>query len=369
MLYLIAILGLSLLIFVHELGHFLSAKAFGMRAEKFYIGFPPAAVKKKIGETEYGIGVVPLGGYVKISGMTREEELPEDVVPRAYYSRPIWQRVITIAAGSAMNVLLAMILFVIFWMQGVPEIEGTTVVAAVQEDSGASRAGLEPGDEILAVDSLEAGSDLEGFRTYLREHPDTAVTLTVERDGQRLTLPATIGSTGGGFLGVIFPATVGANEEARDGLLGVVFDARQTGTTAVPFTSALEHALDDTVMITGLIFAAFRELFASGGEELASPIGIVAFSSETIKLGWEVYLRVLGFISIQLAILNMLPLLPLDGGHVLFNIIEKVRGRPVNREAFERISFVGLMLFVIIFVIGFMNDIERLVGPGFRLEP
>lgn len=350
MFYLIAILGLSLLIFIHELGHFMAAKAFGMRAEKFYIGFPPAAIKKKIGETEYGIGVVPLGGYVKISGMNREEELAEEYVPRAYYSKPIWQRVVTISAGSAMNVVLAVILFFIFYLPAQPVYDYS--VKEVVDNTGASRAGLQAGDHILAVDGVFY-DDIVGLQTAIQERPYTAVTLTIERDGQSLDLPATIG----------------ANGETGLGQLGIYWDRQQTGTFKYSIPEAASNAFGDIGTITRLIFDAFGQLFADRGKELASPIGIVAYSSQTIELGWDVYLRVLGFISIQLAILNMLPLLPLDGGHVLFNLIEKVRGKPVNREAFERVSFVGLMLFVIIFAIGFANDISRLIGPGFRLTP
>lgn len=350
MLILIAILGLSLLIFIHELGHFLAAKAFGMRAEKFYIGFPPAAIKKKIGETEYGIGVIPLGGYVKISGMTREEEIPEEVIPRAYYSKPIWQRVITISAGSAMNVLLAILFFFIFHLQPVPIYDYS--VREIIEDSGASQAGLQPGDEILAIDGVFY-EDIIDLQTAIQERPDTAVTLTIERGGGRLEQPVTIGT----------------NSDTGRGQLGIYWDRTEIGETELSVPEAATSSVTDIGMIARLVFDAFSQVFADRGEQLASPIGIVAFSSETIKLGWDVYLRVLGFISIQLAILNMLPLLPLDGGHVLFNVIEKIMGRPLNREAFERISFVGLMLFVILLAVGFMNDIQRLIGPGFRLEP
>lgn len=346
----IAILGLSLLILVHELGHFLAAKAFGMRAEKFYIGFPPAAIKKKIGETEYGIGFVPLGGYVKISGMTREEELPEDVIPRAYYSKPIWQRVITIAAGSAMNVLLAIVLLFIFWIQPQPIYDYP--VQEVLENSGASSAGIEPGDELLAIDGIYY-DDYFDLQTVLKENPDTPVILTIERDGRELELPATIGT----------------NEDTGDGQLGILPDRVQTGTEQFSVPEAISKTFSDVVMVTSLVFVAFRDIFVDRGDQLASPIGIVAFSAETIELGWHVYLYVLSFISLQLAILNMLPLLPLDGGHVLFNFIEKVRGKPVNREAFERISFIGLMLFVILLFVGFTNDIGRIFGPGFGIEP
>ena len=151
----IAILGIGFLIFVHELGHFLAAKAFGMRAEKFYIGFPPAALKRKFGETEYGIGVIPLGGYVKISGMTREEKVPEDLKSGAFYSKPVWKRIIVVSAGAAMNLLLAFILFFVFYWQAVPEYENTNTIALVQADSGAEHAGLQVGDKLLGVRSEE----------------------------------------------------------------------------------------------------------------------------------------------------------------------------------------------------------------------
>jgi regulator of sigma E protease len=354
MLIVIAILGLGFLILIHELGHFLAAKAFGMRAEKFYLGFPPAAVKKKIGETEYGIGFVPLGGYVKISGMNHEEDLPEDVKPRAYYAKPIWQRVIVISAGAAMNLLLAILLFFIFFWQGLPEYRATVAVAAVQTDSGAERAGVKPGDKLLAVDGV--GSDNpEALRNELRSRPGQPVTLLIERDGSQMTLSATIGR----------------NDDTGEGILGVVFDAELIGRHSLPVTEAATRAVSDVKFITGEVFLVIKNLFISeqSREELSSPIGIVAFSSQTIELGWGYYLRILGFISLQLAIFNLLPLLPLDGGHVLFNVIEKIKGSPIRREVFERVSVIGLMLFAMLFLIGLMNDIQRLMGPGFEIQP
>jgi len=353
MLIIIAILGLGFLILIHEFGHFITAKAFGMRAEKFYIGFPPAAVKKQIGETEYGIGFVPLGGYVKISGMTREEELPDDVKPRAYVAKPIWQRIVVISAGAAMNLLFALLLFFVFYWQGIPEYQATAAVATVQADSGAERAGLQPGDILLSVDGVSSDNAQE-LRDELRSHPDQQVTLLVEREGQQLTLPATIGRSDSG-----------------EGLLGIVFEAQLVGRHTLPVTEAFTSALSDVKFITGEVFIAIKNLFISeqSREELTSPIGIVAFSSQTIELGWGFYLRILGFISLQLAIFNMLPLLPLDGGHVLFNILEKIKGSPVRREVFERVSVIGLMLFAILFLFGLMNDIQRLAGPGFQIQP
>ncbi len=354
MLIAISILGIGLLILIHELGHFLAAKAFGMRAEKFYLGFPPAALKKKMGETEYGIGFIPLGGYVKISGMTREEELPEDIKPRAYVAKPVWQRVVVISAGAAMNLLLAFLLFFAFYWHGIPEYQATTTVSAIQADSGAERAGLQPGDQLLAVDGVSSGEP-DALRSELRTHPDQQVTLTIERDGSQMTLPA----------------SVGRQESTGEGLLGVVFESEYVGIHSLPFSEAVKLALSDIKFITGEVFIAIKNLFVSqeSRDELASPIGIVAISSQTIELGWGFYLRVLGFISLQLAIFNLLPLLPLDGGHVLFNIIEKIKGSPVKREVFERVSAIGLMLFVVLFLMGLMNDVQRLLGPGFQIQP
>ncbi|MBE3066461.1 MAG: site-2 protease family protein [Chloroflexi bacterium] len=351
---LIAILGIGLLILVHELGHFLAAKAFGMRAEKFYLGFPPAAFKKQIGETEYGVGFVPLGGYVKISGMTREEDIPDDVRPRAYYAKPVWQRVIVISAGAAMNVILAVLMFFIFYWQALPEYQATTAVAAIQADSGAAAAGIQPSDNLLSINGVGA-ADNQAMRDELKSHPDEPVRVVLEREGQTITVTA----------------NVGRNPDTGEGLLGVVFDAQRVGTRDIPATEALRHSLGDIRFITVEVFAAIKSLFVSSESrgEITSPIGIVAISSQTIELGWGIYLRVLGFISLQLAIFNLLPLLPLDGGHVVFNILEKVKGSPIRKEVFERVSFVGLALFATLFIMGLFNDIQRLLGPGFSIQP
>lgn len=350
---LISIIGIGLLIFVHELGHFLAAKAFGMRAEKFYIGFPPAIVSKKMGETEYGIGFIPLGGYVKITGMTREEDVPDEAVDRAYYSKPTWQRIVVVSAGAAMNLVLAFLLFFIFYWQFIPDIENTNTVSLVQEGSGAAEAGLQPDDKLLAIDGV-ATADPVVLRDQLQSRPDEEVTLLIERDGEQ----------------ILVNAHIGVQEETGKGLLGVGFHGQQVGTLEIPLSEAVSNAAGDIPFITREVFTVLKELFTENGlDQIASPIGIVAISSETIKLGWGIYIRVLGFISLQLAILNLLPLLPLDGGHVVMNLVEKLKGSPVRKQVYEKISAVGLIIFVTLFVIALMNDVERLMGPGFGLEP
>ncbi len=342
------------MILIHEAGHFLAAKAFGMKAEKFYLGFPPALVKKQMGETEYGVGFIPLGGYVKIMGMNREEDVPAELVPRAYYSRPVWQRVITISAGPVMNVVLALLLFFVFYYQAVPNYQPNTTITSVQAGSGADHAGLKPGDKVLAIGGLKT-SDPEQLRAELRSIPDQTVGIRVDRNGQILNLSA----------------TVGRNQDTGEGLLGIVFGADQVGTLSMPIGEAFRHAVSDIGFITKEIFVAIKSLFVSeqSRQDLTSPIGIVAVSSETLQMGWGIYIRVLGFISLQLAILNLLPLLPLDGGHVLFNLLEKIKGSPIRREVFERVSLVGLALFGVLFIMGISNDIQKLMGPGFGINP
>ena len=353
MLTLIAIVGIGLLILIHESGHFLAAKAFGMKAEKFYLGFPPAAIKKKIGETEYGVGVIPLGGYVKIMGMTREEEIAKTEEGRAYFAQPVWQRVITIAAGPAMNVLLAALLFFVFYYQGAPDIRPNTTIVSIVKSSAAQKAGLLPNDKIVSINGRTA--DAETFRNMLQAMPDQKITIIVKRKGGQLTFTPTLGR---------------APDDHSKGFLGIGFGQNVVGTLNFSLGASLKNAFLDVGSMTKEVFVAIKNLFISeqSRSQLTSPIGIVAISSQTISLGWGVYLRVLGFISLQLAILNLLPLLPLDGGHVLFNLLEKIKGSPIRRETFERVSFIGLALFAGLFILGLVNDVQRLLGPGFSIK-
>ncbi len=353
MLTFIAIVGIGLLILIHESGHFLAAKAFGMKAEKFYLGFPPAAIKKKMGETEYGVGVIPLGGYVKIMGMTREEEVAEGEEDRAYFARPVWQRVITISAGPAMNVLLAAILFFVFYYQGAPNYQPNNTIASIVKGSAAAQTGLQPGDKIISINGSSAGA--LAFRNMLRSMPDQKVTIIVARKGEQKTYMPTLGRD--------------PNDPSK-GFLGIGFGQDLVGTLNFSIGTSLKNAVLDVGSMTKEVFIAIKNLFISeqSRSQLTSPIGIVAISSQTISLGWGVYLRVLGFISLQLAILNLLPLLPLDGGHVLFNLLEKIKGSPIRRETFERVSFIGLALFAGLFILGLVNDVQRLLGPGFSIK-
>ena len=201
----VAVLGLALLIFVHELGHFLAAKSFHMRVERFYIGFPPAVIRRTWGETEYGIGAIPLGGFCKISGMTPEEKLPDDVVPRAYTSKPVWQRNVTIFAGPFMNFVAAVVIIFVFIQAGGMQAPSLTI-GQVVKGTPAAAARLQAGDRLVAGNGV-AFKDWNATTAFFESRPHQQVALTYRTPAGALrtvdvTLTTRPGAASKGFLGV-----------------------------------------------------------------------------------------------------------------------------------------------------------------------
>jgi regulator of sigma E protease len=397
----VAILGLGLLILVHELGHFVVSLALGMRPRRFYIGFPPAIWKTTRNGIEYGIGAVPLGGFVKIPGMHRPaavdvdtglgrvlgdapelggaanrlrgalaagdhdaardsvrvlrelvderelnpraasvaqrslDDLDDALGPDAYWRAATWKRVAAIVAGPAANILLALVLFTGLYMTSVGK--ATTTVDTVSVGSPAKTAGLQAGDRIVSIDGTAVQP--EDISRLITGSDGKPLVVVVERQGETVTLPPTAArQTDGAYrLGFIL---------AGEGL---------------PLPQAAGESIRLTRDVTGEIGAALGRLVTGEGrDQISSPVGIVQGSSDAAKQGTENFLFVLGLISLSIALLNLLPLLPLDGGHIVFAIAEGVRGRAVRREVYERVSVVGIGIVVLLFVIGLSNDIGRL---------
>jgi regulator of sigma E protease len=369
--WLITILGIMALIVLHELGHFAVAKAVGMRVERFSLFFPPKIVGIKRGETEYMIGAIPAGGYVKITGMNPEEieSLPPEVARRAYYTQPPWKRIVVILAGPGVNLLIA---FVLFWsvlfvgsMNGALTLEGvnpgvqtlkptTTTIGKVERDMPATGV-LRPGDRIVAVDGrpVSEGSAIEAISSHRCSgvavegcRGRTPVAVTVRRSGALLKLS-------------ILPRYSG---EAKRMLLGFEFEAptaKSFGALSAAGASAREMWAMTTQTFSGL-FKALTS--AKQRHQISSIVGISQVTEQAVAEGPGRALVVIGYVSLVLAVLNLLPFLPLDGGHVLWAVAEKLRGRRVSLTAMWRFSSVGIALLLFLVVNGFSNDIGRLGG-------
>ena len=395
---LIAIGGLALLVFIHELGHFLAARAVKMNPRRFYIGFPPAIVKMTRKGIEYGIGAIPLGGYVKIPGMHRPapsdvdmhfgraiEEAPELVtsvervkrplelgkivearntlpslaaaverselspVTRrsterglqelsdglgddAYWRAPAWKRIFVIFAGPGANLLFAIVLFTALFIStgGDP----TTTVDAVLQDHPAETAGLQAGDQVVAIDGIFVTA--AGIPQVINRSKGHKVRVIVSRDGKLVDLQP-------------------VQPKLEDGAYRLGFVLR--GRSLSP-PQAAWRSLRLTGLVTKEIGKSMSRLVTGQGrKDISSPVGIVRGSSTALQEGFERYLWVLGLISLSLALLNLLPLLPLDGGHIAFSIVEGIRGRAVGREVYERVSAVGIAVVLLLFFVGLSNDL------------
>jgi regulator of sigma E protease len=364
----LTILGIVLLIVLHELGHFTVAKLVGMRVERFSLFFPPTIFRVKRGETEYALGAIPAGGYVKITGMNPEEleDLDPEATRRAYYSQPPWKRIAVIVAGPGVNIAIAFLLFWAVLMSGningsislgnldpsLNPVKESTAVLQVEKGTPAE-ATLRQGDEILAVDGHR--QSLESARTAIAAHTcagalkndcraATPARLTIRRDGHTRTLS-------------IYPRY---NAEAHRMLVGVAFGSiKHFGVAAAAggSLSAMWHAT------TGTVTGFFKALSSSKTRhELHSIVGITEVAHETVVEGPGIALVFLGYISLVLAVINLFPFLPLDGGHVLWSVAEKVRGRRISLAAMYRYSTVGILLLAFLVINGVSNDIGRLGG-------
>jgi regulator of sigma E protease len=404
---LIAILGLAVLILLHEAGHFYVARAVGMSPRRFYIGFPPALVKVTRKGTEYGIGAIPLGGYVKIPGMHRpaasdvdvqfgpalreapqlvgpvarvkrpleagaldgaRDDLPEleaaveaaelspsarrlsvralnelrdGLAPDAYWRQRTSKRIAVIFAGPGMNLLIAVLLPAIAFMIGAPG-DTNRIVKRVDPNHPAARIGLRPSDEIVAVNGIPT-PNYKTLSRLIKGSGGRAITVTVLRHGMRLTLgPARPVKENGRYILGFEPGWE---------------------TVKLGFAAALSRSLGDNWRAAKATITFLPRLFTeSGRKNVSGPVGITDVSRQAVSLNFALYLEILGLISLSLAILNLLPLLPLDGGHILFSIIEGLRGRAVGREVYERVSALGIALFLVLMFIGLSNDLSRIGG-------
>ncbi len=393
--WLLVVAGFSALIILHEFGHFVVAKATGMRVERFFLFFPPKLVSVKRGETEYGIGTIPLGGFVKITGMNPEEleprdpeqdepreaglferiesvdqdagqgvsrpgePLPPELLERAYYNQPVWKRVVVIAAGPVVNILIAFVIL-FFLAFSLDQVTGPGLKVADLTTDSAAAGLLKPGDKVISIDGrtfddADGNERADEFRDQIGSHTcagqpsdgcraTTPVSIVVDRDGQRL------------------PLRVSPRYDPGAGqvLLGVRFEPTDITPIETP-SQAADYSVDTMWLITSKTVSAISRLFLpEQREQLSGPVGSSRALNEAIGFGAEEAFFILALISLSLGVINLFPFLPLDGGHIFWSLVEKIRGQRVPFSVIERASAVGFLLILMLFVIGLSNDLGRL---------
>lgn len=363
MTWLLAFAGFAMLIVLHELGHFAAAKAVGMRVEKFSLFFGQMWAKRTHGETTYGIGWIPLGGYVKISGMNPHEELPPEEAHRAYYRQPVWKRIVVIAAGPAVNLVIAFVLlWGLFAIHGVQPVgdRGSRIVERTENNSPAEGV-LQPGDRILSVDGV---TQLEKLPLQISTHEcavqpptpncraETPAVIRLERDGEVRTVEIT--------------PVYDASQDVQRTRVG--FGFAPSAYEELPVGEAATFAADRMWWAVRTTASAIVKIVYDS-EARKNVSGVVGSYDETrhsITMSTADAVLILALISLSLAVINLFPFLPLDGGHIFWALAEKVRGRPISFAVMERAGMVGFALVAILFIIGLNNDIGRLTNEGFH---
>lgn len=379
----IFILVLSVLVFVHELGHFYVAKKFKVGVEEFGLGFPPrifgwqiwkesekSAKKwrliknnKEITEedqkfgTVYSLNWLPLGGFVKIKGMENGEEREDK---DSFVSHPVWQRFLILSAGVFMNVVLAMILIIIGFMIGMPQTIGDLgsqaqvsnrkiQIVQVFKDSPAAKAELKIGDVIISINNQQF-ANYSSLQNYVAEHAGQKLNYQIKRGKAEI-------------VSQIIPEI---RQETGKGGVGVAIS--ETGLVKYPWHIAIWQGIKTTFILTWAILVAFYELFKGLifghglSAEMAGPVGIATLTGEVARMGFVYLMQFTALLSINLAILNFLPFPALDGGRVLFLIIEKFKGSPVKQELENIIHSIGFALLMLLVLVVTYKDIARFSG-------
>ena len=346
-----AIVAFGVLVFIHELGHFLVAKKTGVGVLTFSIGFGPKVLARRYGETEYCVSAFPLGGYVRMVGEHLGDEVAAADRERSFAHHGLSVRTAIVAAGPAANFLLAVVLFLcVFTIFGVPY--STTEIGNVQSEMPAAAAGLQAGDRIVMVGDrpVRSWDELAG---EIRASGGGSMDLGVVRQEREFTVTLTPvrGET---------QNLLGEPEEVW--LVGI----QSAGTIEVarenPLTAAW-LAVSRTVELSLLTLEVLVKMVAGRVDpaNLGGPLMIAQLAGEQVQRGLANYLFLMALLSINLGVLNLLPIPLLDGGHLLFFLIEALRGRPLEARQRERAQQVGLVVLLFVMAFAFFNDVGRLV--------
>lgn len=352
MAFLTVVLVLGGLIFLHELGHFLVAKGSGVTVEEFALGFGPLLVAFRWGETQYSLRLLPLGGFVRMAGMFPDDEIPPDeklAAPeakarpyeegRGFNDQTVGKRAAIIAAGPGMNILLAVVLFaVVYGGLGVPQ--ATLTVDRLVEGAPAEQAGILPGDRLVAIDGEVLTSWEEVPQAVARSEGPLVV--VVDRHGEKKTFTLTPRVEDGRKIMGIYPRV----EPVR-----------------LPFLAAVGQGFRDTAVLVGGWFQGLAQLAEPGGTQgVMGPVGIADTIAQASRAGWAQVLFLAGIISLNLGLINLLPIPALDGSRLVFLGLEALRGKPIDPRKEGLIHLVGFALLMLLFLMVTFQDIHRLTG-------
>ncbi len=351
---LLGLFGMGFLIGFHELGHFLFAKLFKIRVPSFSLGFGPRLITKKIGETEFSLSAILFGGYVEIAGAAEVGQGDQkDAHARdagSFATKPFYQQLAVMLGGIFFNLIFAYFAMILLFAAGIPKtpLMPNPVISAIQSNSCAEKGELCIGDRIVSINEEEVGSNLARLQHIVQPLALKEATILIERNGQQLTKTVIIGSK--------------ETETETIGVLGVEFDFLPT--PAHSFKDAVTLGITACNTWIKNTFAGFSHLFSKKGiKQVAGPAMIVAMMVKGAAAGWQIYLLILAIISINLAVLNLIPLPILDGGQILFYGIEAAIGRPLPIKVREYIHIVTWIMFIILFVYLTTQDIGRIVSP------
>jgi regulator of sigma E protease len=338
---------LGVLIFVHELGHFLVAKRAGVGVQKFSLGFGPRIIGKKIGETEYLLSLIPLGGYVKLLGESSGEELSVEEEKKSFMRQSVWKKIAIVAAGPFSNLLLAVLIFAVVNMIGLPAL--TSEIGNLQSGSAAQDAGIKTGDKITAIDGT-AVTRWDQISEMISQSGGKPLVIATRRGDQSLSI-------------TVVPRLMKATN-----VFGEVVETYKIGISPSPTTvierknplSALWTGLGQTWMISKLTVISIVKMFQGvvSPKSLGGPILIAQIAGAQVREGIIHFVLFMAMLSINLAILNLLPIPVLDGGHLFFFLIELVTGREVKLRWREIAQQVGFVLLITLMVFVFMMDID-----------
>lgn len=350
MTFLSAIVLLGILIFVHELGHFIFAKLMNVKVLKFSLGFGPKILGKKIGETEYVISAVPLGGYVKMLGEERGDEISEDERTRSYNSQSVWKRLAIVISGPVFNIIFAAILFMFMYLSGVPTL--LPEVGEVLPDSPAARAGLVKGDDITEINGKSI-RHWEEMTEIIYKSPGIKLNFKVMRGAGIIDLAITPEKK-------VTPNIFGEKKEV--GLIGIKPSGKVSIEKQTP-AGAVVQGIIKTWELSVLTLVSIVKLIQRiiPVETIGGPILIFQMAGQQAAQGPLSFFTFMAVISINLGILNLLPIPILDGGHILFLGIEAVRRKPLSDKAIMIAQKVGLAMIIFLMVFAFYNDIMRLI--------